>query len=132
LPSIPIRKVCISLLLIPYNIGTVCNILNSDLCGCTTAVSTNSIRSSEVTKIGLDIYKCPLLTIIFLALLELIKRLSPKSYAMVTGTTDSEHIGALFVDQLPNGDPMIEHSPAAICKAIKYVFHYPNPVLRTL
>jgi len=40
---------------------------------------------------------------------------------MVTGTTDSEHIGALFTDQLPNGDPMAEHSPADICKAIKCV-----------
>jgi glutamine amidotransferase len=50
---------------------------------------------------------------------ELIKRLSPKAYSMVTGTTDSEHIGALFVDQLPNGDHMAEHTPAEICKAIK-------------
>lgn len=45
--------------------------------------------------------------------------LSSCSFAYISGTTDSEVAGALFVDQLPNHDPNREHKPQEIIDAMK-------------
>lgn len=45
--------------------------------------------------------------------------LSACSFAYISGTTDSEVAGALFVDQLPGHDPNREHAPQDIIDAMK-------------
>lgn len=44
--------------------------------------------------------------------------LSSCSYSYISGTTDSEIAGALFVDQLPSHNPHVEHSPQEIIDAM--------------
>lgn len=45
--------------------------------------------------------------------------LSPCSFAHISGTTDSEVAGAVFLDQLPGHDPNREHSTQDIADAMK-------------
>jgi glutamine amidotransferase len=45
--------------------------------------------------------------------------LSSCSFGYISGTTDSEVAGALFVDQLPNHNPNVEHSSQDIIDAMK-------------
>lgn len=49
--------------------------------------------------------------------------LSPASYALVKGSTDSEICGALFVDQLPNRDPYAPQSAEVLTAALRRVLH---------
>lgn len=50
---------------------------------------------------------------------EFVHRLSTEAYSMISGTTDSEHLGALFIDQLPEREPPGQHSPESIITAMK-------------
>lgn len=49
--------------------------------------------------------------------------LSPASWALIKGSTDSELCGALFVDQLPNRDPYEQQSPEVITAALRRTLH---------
>lgn len=63
--------------------------------------------------------------------------LSPSSYALVKGTTDSELCGALFIDQLPNRDPYAPQPAEVLTAALRRVLvlihdlaqQYGNPYL---
>lgn len=49
--------------------------------------------------------------------------LSPASWSLVKGTTDSELCGALFIDQLPNRDPFELQTPEVITAALRRTLH---------
>jgi len=49
---------------------------------------------------------------------KLILDLSEESFAMIRGTTDTEHAGALFVNYLPNRDPHAIHSIESMKEAL--------------
>eukprot|EP01125_Pyxidicula_operculata_P013673 TRINITY_DN4542_c0_g1_i3.p1 TRINITY_DN4542_c0_g1~~TRINITY_DN4542_c0_g1_i3.p1 ORF type:complete len:207 (-),score=21.29 TRINITY_DN4542_c0_g1_i3:81-701(-) len=58
--------------------------------------------------------------------------LSAKSFERIEGTTDSEFFGAMFVDQLPGGDPSLQHSPNDIKLAILKTLCIINNVVRNI
>jgi len=49
---------------------------------------------------------------------KLISQLSENSFSYIQGTTDSEHVGALFVQFLPNQDPFVMHSVGELKEAM--------------
>lgn len=57
--------------------------------------------------------------------------LSSCAFAYISGTTDSEVAGALFVDQLPGHDPHREHSPQDIIDAMKRTIQIITQSVRT-
>jgi glutamine amidotransferase len=50
---------------------------------------------------------------------EFVHRLTSTSYSMISGTTDSEHLGALFIDHLPENGHSAQHSSESIVLAMK-------------
>jgi glutamine amidotransferase len=49
---------------------------------------------------------------------KLISELSDSVFSYIQGTTDSEHVGALFVQKLPNSDPNGEITTEEMKKAM--------------
>lgn len=58
--------------------------------------------------------------------------LSPCSFAHISGTTDSEVAGALFVDQLPGHSPNREHTTQEIVEAMRRTIHIITQSVRSL
>jgi len=50
---------------------------------------------------------------------KLIAELSDETFRYIQGTTDTEHAGALFVQNLPNSDPNFSHSEEVLIKVVK-------------